>query len=178
MQTPIRASVRLSVIGAMLAAALAANADTAVRAEIAAAASAAARFLDTLDAARSEAVLLPLNSPLRANWSNLPAGMLRFARNGVRFGDLSGPQRAAMFDFLAAALSAHGDTLVAGLLAAESVLSKAPRAARLGWSADNYWLAFFGEPAEAPSWSWQFGGHHLALNVSVHDGPTNEYGGR
>lgn len=170
MSTVIRPAARLFVIGAMLAAALATGADTAIWTEIEAATSAAGRFLETLDATQSAAVVLPPDSPLKANWSNLPAGMLRFERNGVRIGDLGDSQRAAMFDFLTAALSVHGGELVAGVLAAESVLSDTPRAARLGWSADNYWLAFFGEPATARTWGWQFGGHHLALNVTVHDG--------
>lgn len=28
-------------------------------------------------------------------------------------------------------------------------------------------LAFFGEPSAADPWAWQFGGHHLAVNVTV-----------
>ena len=35
---------------------------------------------------------------------------------------------------------------------------------------DNYWLAFFGEPSDTNVWGWQFGGHHLAINVTVADG--------
>ena len=42
-----------------------------------------------------------------------------------------------------------------------------PGRGRLGWSIDNYWLAFFGEPSTAGPWAWQFGGHHLAVNVTV-----------
>lgn len=170
MPITIRDAARLFAIGAMLAAALATGADTAIRAEIEAATSAATRFLATLDTTQSAAVVLPPDSPLKANWSNLPAGMLRFERNGIRVGDLSAPQRAALFDFLAAASSGHGYHLVAGVLAAENALADGPRASRLGWSADNYWLAFFGEPAESQNWSWQFGGHHLALYVALRPG--------
>ena len=89
--------------------------------------------------------------------------MVRFARNGVRAGDLTTVQRTAMFDFLAAALSAYGAELVRGVIAAEDVLADTARAARLGWSVDNYWLAFFGQPTADAVWRWQFGGHHLAL---------------
>lgn len=135
-----------------------------------AAAAAAHQFLATLDEAGREEALLPPDSPLKPNWSNLPAGVLRFERNGVRVGDMTGEQRTAMRAFLSAALSPYGTDLVDGVVAAEGILSQSPRAARFEWSSDNYWLAFFGEPSADDDWSWQFGGHHLAINVAVRDG--------
>ena len=56
--------------------------------------------------------VLPPDSPLIANWSNLPARITRFERNGVRAGDLRDTQRAALFDFLSAALRREGADLV------------------------------------------------------------------
>ena len=131
------------------------------------AAAAANRFLQALDTEQARAAVLPKDSRLIVNWSNLPAGRTGFERNGVRIGDLGESARAALFDFLAAALSAAGAELVRGIIAAEGVLADAPRASGLGWHPDNYWLAFFGEPAAGADWSWQFGGHHLAINVAV-----------
>ena len=156
--------------GAVLYAASAAIADPAAGDEVAAAAAAADRFLQTLDPAQARAAVLPPDSPLIVNWSNLPAGMAGFERNGVRIGDLQDAQRAALRDFLAEALSPAGAELVHGVIAAEGVLADASRASRLGWHPDNYWLAFFGEPSPAGDWSWQFGGHHLAINVAVTGG--------
>ena len=138
--------------------------------EATAAVAAAHRFLATLDQAGREATLLPLDSPLRSNWSNLPAGILDFERNGARAGDLTAEQRTAMLAFLSTALSPYGAGLVEGVMAAEGILSQSPRAARFAWSSDNYWLAFFGEPSRENDWNWQFGGHHLAINVAVRDG--------
>ena len=138
--------------------------------EAATAVAAAHRFLATLDQAGREAALFPLDSPLRSNWSNLPAGILEFERNGVRVGDMTAEQRTAMLAFLSAALSPYGAGLVEGVMAAEGILSQSPRAARFAWSSDNYWLAFFDEPSAENDWSWQFGGHHLAINVAVRDG--------
>ena len=37
-----------------------------------------------------------------------------------------------------------------------------------GWTEDNYWFAVFGTPSASEVWAWQFGGHHLAVNVTVH----------
>ena len=109
--------------------------------------------------------MLALDDPARPNWSNLPAGALR--RNGVRIGDLNTDQAAAMHRFLSAALSTDGYTTVVGIVGAEAALAQTPGAARRQWSADNYWLAFFGEPSGGRKWAWQFGGHHLAVNVTV-----------
>lgn len=138
--------------------------------EAATAAAAANRFLATLDQAGREEALLPPDSPLKSNWSNLPAGILDFERNGARVGDMTAEQRTAMHAFLSTAMSPFGAELVEGVMAAEGILSRSPRAARFAWSSDNYWLAFFGEPSAEDDWSWQFGGHHLAVNVAVRDG--------
>ena len=128
---------------------------------------AAQAFLSALTAEQRAAAILALDDPARANWSNLPAGIVRFERNGVRIGDLNAAQTAAMHRFLSAALSADGYATVVGIIGAEAVLAQAPNAARLRWSADNYWLAFFGAPSADKKWAWQFGGHHLAVNVTV-----------
>ena len=129
------------------------------------AAEAANAFLDALTGQQRAAAALAFDDPARANWSNLPAG--RFERNGVRIGDLDDGQAGAMRRFLSSALSADGYATVLGVVGAEGVLAQSGRAERFGWSADNYWLAFFGEPSDAGAWAWQFGGHHLAINVTV-----------
>ncbi len=126
---------------------------------------AAQAFLGTLTGEQRAVAVLALDDPKRPNWSNLPASALR--RNGVRIGDLDDAQSAAMHRFLAAALSADGYTTLVGIVGAEAALAQTPGAARRQWSADNYWLAFFGEPAADKKWAWQFGGHHLAVNVTV-----------
>ena len=128
---------------------------------------AAQAFLSALTAEQRAAAVLALDDPARANWSNLPAGVVRFEHNGVRIGDLNAAQTAAMHRFLSAALSADGYATVGGVIGAEAVLAQSPNAARLQWSADNYWLAFFGAPSADKQWAWQFGGHHLAVNVTV-----------
>lgn len=113
---------------------------------------------------RAEAVYA-FDDPKRSNWSNLPAEMSR--RNGVRFGDLDTAQQAALHNFLTTALSPKGYDMAMGVVGAEDALREALWARILRWSSDNYFLAFFGEPALGSAWGWQFGGHHLGVNVSV-----------
>lgn len=131
---------------------------------------AAVAFRATLSRSQAADLVLPIDSPLRRNWSNLPAGILDFERNGLRLGDLEPDQLAALFTFLAAALGQHGYDTVADVITAEALLADAFLARRLQWSAANYWLAFFGEPKVDGAWGWQFGGHHLAINASLDRG--------
>ncbi len=128
---------------------------------------AANAFLDGLTADQRAGAVLAFDSPLRPNWSNLPPSMTRFEHNGVRIGDLNARQTELMHEFLRAALSPDGYAKVVGIVGAEDALA-ASSGRQL--SADNYWLAFFGEPSADDPWGWQFGGHHLAVNVTVVDG--------
>ena len=135
--------------------------------ELASTVSAALDFIELLDEQQHEAALLPFDNNKRPNWSNLPASMLPFDRNGVRIGDFSETQFSAMLAFLATAMSADGLDTVAAVVAAELVLAESSRAARQGLSEGDYWLAFFGTPSRTEPWAWQFGGHHLAVNMSI-----------
>ena len=126
---------------------------------------AAQGFLDSLSAEQRAAAMYAFDDPQRANWSNLPAEMSR--RNGVRIRDLDAAQQAALEDFLATALSPEGYATVQGVVGAEDALGQSWWAGLLGWGSDNYFLAFFGAPAMGPAWGWQFGGHHLGVNVTV-----------
>ena len=112
-----------------------------------AATEAANALLAALSAEQANAIILPIDSPLRSNWSNLPSGVTRFERNGLRLGDLTAVQLERVFDFLAAALGPHGYETATQVVGADAVLAASPRAASVGWSDGNYWLAFFGEPA-------------------------------
>ncbi len=133
-----------------------------------AAVNAANAFIGSLtDDQRGEA-MYSFSGPVRSNWSNLPAGVPRFDRNGVRVGDLDAAQTEAMFAFLSSALSAYGYETTLGILGADAVLAESE--SRFG--DENYWLAFFGESSDSNTWGWQFGGHHLAINVTMADGRT------
>lgn len=131
---------------------------------------AANALLAELSTGQADAIVLPFDSPLRGNWSNLPSGVMDFERNGLRLGDLTPVQLERVFDFLAASLGPHGYETATRIVGADAVLEESPRAARVGWADDNFWLAFFGQPTGTGHWGWQFGGHHLAINGSFADG--------
>lgn len=131
---------------------------------------AALALRDALNEDQLSVLTLPIDSPLRSNWSNLPASMVDFDHNGVRIGDLSAEQLARLYDFLAAALGPHGYDTVTEIVAAEAVLAESIWSRLGSLSEENYWLAFFGEPSATGAWGWQFGGHHLGVNGSFAGG--------
>ncbi len=130
----------------------------------------AGAFLSALSEEQLAEAKYAFEDPLRSNWSNLPAGRTDFDRNGVRIGDLSAVQVEAMQEFLATALSPDGFSTVMGIVGADAELEKSLLSFLMKWDDENYWLAFFGEPSEQGTWGWQFGGHHLAVNVTVSGG--------
>ena len=122
-------------------------------------------FLATFDENEKENFMFSLDSKKRFEWSNLPAGIVD--RAGISIGELSDLQRKLLFDFLASSLGKSGYEYVGGVMAAEAFLSNDKRATRLKWHPNNYWLTIFGTPSHENPWGWQFGGHHLAINMSI-----------
>jgi len=132
-------------------------------------------------------LMFDIDAEERTQWSNLPAGAR--GRSGVSIGEMSDEQRGLLFEFLASSLGEEGYLSVAETVAAEAFLSKDKRAgfplltsiwmaaqeffggerrsARLRWAPENYWLSIYGAPSADSPWGWQFGGHHLALNISI-----------
>jgi len=155
---------------------------------------AANAFLATLTDADRAKVSFDFNSPQKATgWSNLPSGI--FQRNGLRLADLAPTQRDAAMATLAAALSKSGYQKVIDIMNGDEVLKNqgggrtggrpgapaggppgAPGAGGAGrggrgggivFGRDEYFIAFVGAPSATNPWMLQFGGHHLAINVTV-----------
>ena len=139
---------------------------------------AANAFLATLSPAQRSAGTFAFNSPQRTGWSNLPTGI--FQRKGLRLGDLSAPQRAAALALVASALSAEGYRKVTDIMNGDDALRNegggrtCGRQGRGGirFGLDEYYIALLGTPSASTPWLLQFGGHHLAINVTL-VGPQN-----
>lgn len=126
---------------------------------------AAEALLATFDEETRAQFMFEFDGETRAAWSNLPAGIVD--RTGISIGEMSDEQRELLFVFLASSLGEEGYESVAEVIAAETFLSTDRRAERLQWAPENYWLSFFGTPSADAPWAWQFGGHHLGLNISI-----------
>jgi hypothetical protein len=154
---------------------------------------AAQAVLTSLDEAGRAKVQFPFEGPQKTKWSNLPSGI--FQREGVRLADLSAPQRAAIDTLLSTALSADGYRKVRDIMRADGVLGRGQTGGRTGgppggvpggpppggppggrgggrggnlrFAEDEYYLAFLGTPSATAPWMLQFGGHHLAVNLTL-----------
>jgi Protein of unknown function (DUF3500) len=131
---------------------------------------AAQALLTTLDDASRAKVQFPLDGPQKTKWSNLPSPM--FQRDGIRLADLTAAQRTAVDTLLAAALSRDGYRKVREIMLADGVLGRGQGAGRGGgggprFAEDEYFLAFLGTPSVTTPWILQFGGHHLAINLTM-----------
>src|SRR5258708_6859466 len=143
---------------------------------------AAQAVVTTLDEAGRAKVQFPIDGPQKTRWSNLPSPM--FQRTGVRMGDLTSTQRAAVMTLLRAALSQDGYRKVVDIMRGDEVLRTGQSSADAGrgggrgrgrgmrgggpaFGEDEYYLAFVGTPWVAAPWMRQFGGPDLAINLTL-----------
>jgi hypothetical protein len=124
---------------------------------------AAQALVATLDDAGRAKVQFPFEGPQKTRWSNLPTGI--FQREGLRMGDLTAEQRAAVTRLLQSALSADGYRKVTEIIRGDEVLPNA--GGKVVFGEAEYYLAFVGTPSTSSAWMLQFGGHHLAINLTL-----------
>ena len=126
---------------------------------------AAEAFIATLDASQKAVVVAERTQANLSQWSNLPEQA--FQRAGIRLDSLSPDQKTAVNGILAAALSPEGLTQVTQITTADGVLATTSTGSNPGFGADKYWIRFIGTPSANAPWTIQYGGHHLAVNVTV-----------
>jgi hypothetical protein len=138
---------------------------------------AANAFLAKLNETERASATFEFGGSQTTGWSNLPTGI--FQRKGVRLGDLTAPQREAAMALVAAALSRSGYEKVVNIMNADETLKNAGggrtggrqggggRGGGIRFGADEYYLALLGTPSTTAPWLIQFGGHHLAINVTL-----------
>lgn len=141
---------------------------------------AAKAFLATLnDTERARAVFAFDNSSQKARWSNLPTGI--YERAGLRLGDLTPAQHDGALALVAATLSREGYQKITDIMNGDEVLRTSGGGARGGarggrsgpggggvqFGTAEYYIAILGAPSVTDPWMLQFGGHHLAINVTI-----------
>jgi hypothetical protein len=126
---------------------------------------AANTFLQTLDQKQRQSVLFAYDDEKqRARWSNLPVTMV--PRSGLSLGELNDAQRSAAFALLSVTLSKQGMQKVEEIMEGDEILKGDGRNSRM-FGKHLFFLSFLGTPSETAPWMLQFGGHHLALNVTI-----------
>jgi hypothetical protein len=126
--------------------------------------SATKAFLGTLSSAQKTSVSGEWTQANLSQWSNLPDQL--FQRAGLRMDALSSAQQAAVLKILKAALSDEGYQQVTRITYADGVL-KDQGGMDLDFGADHYHVRILGTPSATGKWTLQYGGHHLAVNVTM-----------
>jgi hypothetical protein len=152
--------------------------------------------LKTLDARQRSRVMFAFDDDVqRARWSNFPTGVVR--RAGMSLKEMTPEQRDAAMALLATVLSPQGLEKVNLIRQADDAFKNGagrngPRGGRgrpggppgggppAGgredrgpsgpddlFGGDLYFISFLGEPSTTAPWMLQFGGHHLALNITI-----------
>ena len=124
-------------------------------------------FLSSLDEGQRSKVLFAFDDAAqRTKWSNLPTTMV--PRAGLKMGGLSAPQRKAAMELLAAMLSKRGYEKVLAIVEGDEQLKVASsgRGSPM-FGHDLYYISILGKPSVKDPWMLQFGGHHLALNITM-----------
>jgi hypothetical protein len=154
--------------------------------------SAANKFLATLSEQQRKSVLYAFDDDeQRARWSNFPTGFV--PRGGISLKEMNATQRSAAMALVSSALSPRGLEKVQQIMEGDEVLKvdeakngnrpprgnggpppgarpNGPRPGGPGggmFGKDLYYISILGTPSEKNPWMLQFGGHHLALNITV-----------
>jgi uncharacterized protein DUF3500 len=139
--------------------------DAAAQSETARVVGAANTFLATLDAKQRASVSFAFDDDKqRVRWSNLPNRMA--PRAGLSMGELNEAQRSAAMALLSSALSKRGFEKVQQIMNADETL-KANERNNPMFGKDLFYISLLGAPSERDPWMLQFGGHHLALNITI-----------
>lgn len=126
---------------------------------------AANTFLSTLDEKQRQSVVFRFNDEAqRARWSNLPTTMV--PRAGLSLKELNAAQRSAAMAMVSSALSQKGFEKVQQIVEGDEVLKTGDRNNPM-FGKDLYYISILGKPSEKDPWMIQFGGHHLALNLTI-----------
>jgi hypothetical protein len=128
--------------------------------------SSANTFLSSLDEAQRSKVLFSFgDAAQRAKWSNLPTTMV--PRAGLKMGDLNDGQKNAAMNLLAATLSKRGYEKVLAIVEGDEALKRASGGRGATFGHDLFYISILGKPSPKEPWMLQFGGHHLALNITI-----------
>jgi len=136
---------------------------------------AAEAFLATLDQSQRAKANIDLNEKTRTVWSNLPSGITMQVgateRNGLKLANMNATQEKAALALVSTVLSREGYQKAMQIVDADQVLEtrSAPTrkpGAPVRFGRGEYYVSILGKPTTSDTWMLQFGGHHLAINVT------------
>lgn len=130
---------------------------------------AANAFIATLSTAQQATLLQAFNATTVTKWSNLPVNATN--RIGLRLDALTAAQQTAALAVVRAATGTaanDGFDEIQQIRAADDNL--AANGGGSAYGSGVYLIAFLGTPSTTGTWMLQFGGHHLATNITFGNG--------
>lgn len=142
-------------------------------------AASANKFLNMLNADELKKTVYAFDDTLRHKWTNLPVGMV--PRAGIQYGSLSDTSRIAFHRVLTTLLSSQGYLKTTSIMQLDDILNTLYQKAfdkgeinektftqvkNLNWGFGNYYISIWGNPQTSMAWGLNFGGHHMALNLT------------
>ena len=139
-------------------------------------------FIDSLTILQKKRALVDFGDTMRTEWNNLPIGLR--PRIGINIGSLTDTQRKLLHRILSASLSSQGYLKATGIMHMDNLLNMYydtllsrkeikedayNRLRALKWSHQNFYIAFFSNPATDSVWGFKLEGHHLSLNFTFHN---------
>jgi hypothetical protein len=138
------------------------------------------RFLKTLSQEELKQTTYNFNDTLRLKWTNLPVGLV--PRPGIQYGSLSDSSRIAFHGLMSTVLSSQGYLKITSIMQLDDILNTLIQKAYekgkinqqtftslqdLKWAHENFFISIWGEPQRNEPWGLNFGGHHIALNLTA-----------
>jgi hypothetical protein len=123
-------------------------------------------FLATLDETKRDTVEYDFtDNQARQTWSNFPATAV--PREGIALSDLTADQQKAALAVVQVALSGQGYQQSTDIQKADDYLNSLGGQGADGFGAlKDYFIAVYGQPSATQPFMVQFGGHHLARNLT------------
>ncbi len=128
-------------------------------------ATAADRFLASLDDDARTRASFPFDSPERLNWHFIPR-----ERKGLPFKAMNQASRELAFGLIQTGLSHDGFLKATTIMSLEQILLELEKGSGPVRDPENYFVTIFGDPDGRGKWGWRVEGHHLSLNFVVQDG--------
>ncbi len=124
-------------------------------------ATAAGKFLASLDEGQKSKAALPFTDDERENYRYTPR-----TRAGLPFKEMSPTQRETAMDLVSAAMSEKGNLKIQQIISLEGILAEMENNPQMR-DPENYYVAVFGEPGDPKGWAWRLEGHHISVNITM-----------
>jgi hypothetical protein len=128
-------------------------------------ATAAERFLASLDQGQKSKAAFAFDDPERLNWHFIPR-----ARKGLPIKEMAPEQRALAFGLLESGLGTSGSLKATTIMSLEAILRDIEQGRGPVRDPELYYVSVFGTPSNQGRWGWRIEGHHLSLNFTLEDG--------